>query len=238
DAIARDAGGHPLFIAELVHHALERAEGTTKPVDLDSALLARITALPDAARALLAVATVAASPLAHEVAAVAAALDTAEYADPMAHLLRGHFVRVTGVRRADQIEPYHKRVQAVVASTLATHRRRDVHHALAVALDERGAVPETLAVHYEHAGLRDRAAHHAARAAARAVSALAFERAAAWYRKALELATGDHEQRRALAVALADVLVDAGQPLDAAETYRTAAAMGTPPPAERFELRR
>jgi len=236
--IARDAGGHPLFIAELVHHARERAGTETRPGDLDAALRARITALPVPARELLEVVTVAASPIAHEIAALAATLDTASYADPMARLARAHLVRVTGVRRADHIEPYHKRVQAVVAATVAPGRKRELHHALATALDERDGAPETLAVHYELAGVRDRAAHHAARAAERAASALAFERAASWYRKALELTADDGEQRRRLAVALADVLVDAGHPLDAAETYRAAAAIGTPSPAEQFELRR
>lgn len=238
EVIARDAGGHPLFIAELVHHALERVGAAKRPGDLDSALLARVAGLPAAARALLEVVTVAASPIAHEIAALASALDTADYADPLARLARANLVRVTGVRRADQIEPYHKRVQAVVASTLAAERRRELHRALAVALDDRGGTPETLAVHYELAGMRERAGHHAERAAARATSALAFERAAAWYRKALELTSGGDDQRRRLAVALADVLVDAGQPLDAAETYRGAAATGAPSAAERFELRR
>ncbi|HEU4611039.1 MAG TPA: AAA family ATPase, partial [Kofleriaceae bacterium] len=227
EVIARDAGGHPLFIAELVHHACERDDRATRPVDLDAALRARIAALPAEARNLLEVVTVAASPIAHELAATAAALDTASYADPMTRLARANLVRVTGVRRADHIEPYHKRVQAVVASTVAAERRRDLHHTLATALDERGGAPEALAVHYELAGVRDRAAHHAARAAERAVSALAFERAASWYRKALELTGEGGDHRRRLAVALADVLVDAGQPLDAAEAYRAAATIGT-----------
>ena len=237
DVIARDAAGHPLFVAELVHHALGRGAAST-PVDLESALLARIGALPGPARELLEVVTVAGAPIPNEVAALVAAVDTARDNDPLAHLARAHLVRVTGIRRADRIEPYHKRVQEVVTSTLSAPRRRDLHRALAVALADRGAAPETLSVHYELAGVRDRAAHHAACAAERAATALAFERAAAWYRKALALTSDDDEVRRRLAVALADVLVDAGHPLDAAETYRAAAAIGSPSPAERFELRR
>jgi hypothetical protein len=157
----------------------------------------------------------------------------------MTRLARAHLIRLAGVRRSDRVEPYHRRVQAAVGSTLEPDARRALHGALAGALEERGgASDEMLAVHHEHAGARDRAAHHAVRAARRAASALAFERAAGWYRKALELGGGDHEERRRVAVALGDVLVDAGQPLDAAETYRGAAAIGTPSPAERFELRR
>jgi hypothetical protein len=238
EAIARAAAGHPLFIAELVRHALDRTDAASPPVELERALVARVAALPAEARHLLEVVTIAAAPIAHEVAAAAAALEVADYADPMGRLARGHLVRVSGVRRADRIESYHGRVQAAVAATLAPDRRRELHRTLAAALEEHGGAPETLAVHHEHAGDLSRAGHHAVRAAERAAAALAFERAAAWYHKALELCDGDREQRRRLTVALADVLVDAGRPLDAAETYRGAAAMGQPSAAERFELRR
>src|SRR5207244_12571435 len=98
------------------------------------------------------------------------------------------------------------------------------HRRIARALEASGrADPETLAVHLRAGGDQERAAEWAVRAAERAVQALAFHRAAHWFRAALELGGFDAEATRKLRVQLGDSLVNAGRGSEAADEFLTAA---------------
>jgi tetratricopeptide (TPR) repeat protein len=90
------------------------------------------------------------------------------------------------------------------------------------------ADPETLAVHYEAAGEPEKAGRFYAIAAAEAARALAFDRAAKLYRRALELGPGDDAGARALRISLADALANSGRGVDAAQEYLAAAAGASP----------
>ena len=95
-----------------------------------------------------------------------------------------------------------------------------IHRRLAQSLEGRGIDdPEALFEHYLGAGERVRAASHAALAAKKAASALAFDRAAGFYRRALELAPARGAELVDLKRGLADALVNAGRPAEAAEAY-------------------
>ena len=83
--------------------------------------------------------------------------------------------------------------------------------------------PEALFEHCQGAGDRDGAARQAARAAARAHAVLAFDRAAFFYRHALELAP-DAPAATAWKEGLAESLTNAGRPPEAARVYLEAAA--------------
>src|SRR5262249_31739457 len=73
--------------------------------------------------------------------------------------------------------------------------------------------------HYLGAGERVRAATYAAAAAKKASATLAFDRAAAFYRRALELAPAGGAELFDMKRGLADALANAGRPAEAAETY-------------------
>ena len=100
------------------------------------------------------------------------------------------FVRWGG--DAEEIELYHDRLQEALQANLMgqhPHAVRDCHRRLARALSRAGSDDlERLYIHYLGAGEAMRAANYAARAAARASTALAFDQAATFSRQAIELA--------------------------------------------------
>jgi len=218
DLIARESGGHPFFIDQLVRYGqYDPTEGS-----LDSVLLARAAALPAASRALLEVTAVAGRPIEVAVANKAADLTAGDY-DVIAPLRAGQFVRtrVTGTR---EIEPYHDRVRETIVASLAPDTLTRHHRGLAVALEESGrADPESLAVHFRGAGDVGKAAQYALAAADQAAGALAFERAARLYRLALDLQSGEPSGRHRLWMKLGDALANGGHVIEAAQAYLMAA---------------
>jgi eukaryotic-like serine/threonine-protein kinase len=232
-AIAREAGGHPLFIDELVRHSLGGGAGAAR---LDDALGERIGRLDGEVRRLLELLAVAGTPLQQETAARAAELTPAELNRHAGFLRVSRLVRTGGARGTDPIETYHDRVRQAMLARLDDEARRRCHERLALALEaEMQPEPGALAVHWRGAGDWPRAAAHAVTAAAQAVEALAFDRAARLYRTALELLP-EGSNLRDLRMALADALANAGRGAEAAEAYLAAVAHA--PEGEALELRR
>ncbi len=248
--IARESGGNPLFLSELVRYAqagIEPAEArlAAKPSSpglpaaektLDDMIRSRIRRLPTAARRLLELLAVAGQPLTPAVAREAAELGEGDGA--LGLLVAGHLVRLRQWRDRDEIEPYHDRIREAVVARLSAEDLRRHHGRLAAALEGSGATdPETLALHFQEAGERERAAEYCAAAADRAAEALAFDRAARLYRLARELYPAtDAGTRRLLCVRLGDALVNAGRGAEAAESYLDSVEGGDA--AEALELRR
>ena len=227
--VAREAGGHPLFVDELARFS--RGRGILR---LDDALIARVRELPAEARRVLELLAVAGSPI-ERTTLVAASGTTDEPLERAIALLRaGRLLR--GDRSGGAVEPYHDRVREAVAGSVAPDARLECHLALAHALESSGdADPDVLALHWRAAGQAPRAVPHYLRAAKGAETALAFDRAAACYRAALELAP-EHPERRRLQVGLADALADAGRGGKAALEYGRAAVEALEPRAAmRFE---
>jgi hypothetical protein len=249
-AIADEAAGHPLFIDELVRHAVasdgEDAHGAPSP-SIDETLWGRILRLDAPERELVELASVVGRPCPQAAAARALGVDPGELERRAARLRVAHLLRAGGLRGADAVEPYHDRVRAAVLAHLSVEARRAWHQRLARALEALGAEDfEALCAHWQEAGDRERAAHYAARAADRAAEALAFDRAARLYRTALELrprALGRSAVRdpalaeaRRLRQRLGDALAHAGRAADAAQAYLEA-TLGAHA-GEALELRR
>ena len=95
--------------------------------------------------------------------------------------------------------------------------------------------PEALYEHYRGAGDLERASTQAALAARKAEAALAFDRAALFYRGALELAP-DSPARVEWREGLADALANAGRPAEAGDVFLEAASDADP--TRRVELQR
>src|SRR5690606_960203 len=88
-----------------------------------------------------------------------------------------------------RIEVYHDRIRENLTALLSPDDERRIHGRLVRTLVARRVNdPEALYAHYRGAGDRVTAATQAALAARKAASALAFDRAASFYRGALELA--------------------------------------------------
>jgi len=219
--IAHEAQGSPLFVRELVRYAIA---GGSRPgeVSLDQVLLARLDALPPAARGLLEVVAVAGGPVDVRLAAAAANVQ-GEDRTALA-TLRGEHLVLTGDENA--VETYHDRIREVVLGTLGSEGIKDRHRQLAFAMEAAGdRDSDALALHFREAGEWERAADYARMAAEQAAAGLAFDRAARLYRLALEFKPQSDPARGELTCRLAEALANAGRGVKAAKLYLSAAAL-------------
>src|SRR5213078_3417894 len=179
--------GHPLHIAELARY-WRMGVGDAAP-RLDDAIAERVRDLPaDHARVLALIAIAGALPQA--VVGDAAALDGAAWWSALAALRASSLVRTHGPSGADIVEPYHDRVRETVAARTAHAAVVDGHTRLADALAARGLGddrPDLLAYHLEGAERPTEAARWTELAGDQAARALAFDRAADLYQRALAL---------------------------------------------------
>jgi len=238
ESIAKEAGGHPLFIEEMVHH-IQTAPGPAHGrMHLEQALWSRISRLDDAARRIMELVATAGAPVGQQIIAQAAQIDFAEFVEHVATLEASHLIRRSGARLADTVEAYHDRVSDAVLENLTAAAVREYHGRLAVALETAQRTDaETLAVHWREAGQPDRAVQYAIQAADQAAAALAFERAVRLYRLCLELVPLEEAaKRQALTVLLGDALTNAGRGTEAAGVYLAVASDADP--VEALDLRR
>ncbi len=234
--IAQEAGGHPLYIDELIRHASSTGAPSGTPIQLDDALWARILQLGPAARRLLELVCLSSSRLIQQTAAHAAGIGLGDFAKQVAVLRVAHLLRTTGVRATDAVEPYHGRVRAAVLAHLPPEASMAHHRRLALALETSGQPdPEALASHWRDAGEIDKSNHFALLAAEKAEKALAFDRAVHFYQLALHsmAATGRTPQVRRR---LADALANAGRGGEAGDAYLAAAEGASA--SEALELKR
>jgi serine/threonine protein kinase len=238
DAIAADSGGSPYFLTELARHAAGPRPLTVGEPTFDAMIQSRVTAFPVDVRQLLEIVAVAGGPLLLRVAQAAAGLHGEEA--PAVRLLRSErLVRTRQTEQGDEVETYHDRIREAVVHELPAASTEDHHRRLAEAWENAGGGdPETLATHWECAGVKERAARYALQAADQSAEALAFERAARLYRRSLLLSPpADPWEERTLRVRLGDALANAGRGAAAAEAYLAAVDAGTPD-GEGLELRR
>jgi serine/threonine protein kinase len=247
ERIAREAGGNPLFIAELARQVHDRtADRDVCPAageaNLDEVLWRRVSRLPEEARRLLETLAVAGRPLSLRTAQ-AAAERVADYR-LLAELRSVYLLRTGGPRLDDEVAPYHDRVRESILSRLSPDVLRG-HHARLAAVLETAETPEAdvLAHHHHQAGNLERALRWYVAAADQAGAALAFDRAAGLYRTALEVSAQleadptphkpeeparEHKPeapaREILQERLADALGNLGRGPEAAAEYLGAAA--------------
>ncbi len=224
DRISREAGGHPMFIHEILRH-LEGAGAGEAGATLDDALAARIALLRPEARALLETVCLAGAPVSLEAAGQACRLDATMVARAVGSLRAATLVRETKRGRIPAIEPYHDRVREAVGGGLDAAWRRELHARIAYALEASNEPrdPQLLQRNFLLGGLPDRAARYAEDAAQRSEDAHAFDQAAELWRAALDAIPRDADDRRRILLRLGEALINAGRGADAAEHYLAAA---------------
>ena len=238
DALVREAGGSPFLINELVRFARPSdygpdgaaldasaaARAATGEITLDDVIFGRVAGLPEPARRLLEVLAVFGQPVDRAIASRAAGV-WGEEMESVSLLRAERLTRTRVLGDREELETYHDRIRETVLAHLEPGPLRNHHRALAVALESAGADPEVLAVHFEGAGEHVKAAGFAIAAADRAADALAFDRAARLYRRALDLdPAAERDRRRAVEVKLGDALASAGRGAEAARSYLAASA--------------
>ncbi len=240
EAIARQSGGYPFFVHELVRYlesGSSLAHRTAGDFTLTEVLWGRVQRLPEEARVLLEVVAVAGQPVSLEVACAAA--EVTEERPALALLRSGRLLRAAASAERNEVETYHDRVRETVVAHLTPAARRHYHRRLAEQFQASPTSdPEVLAAHWPEAGERERAGEHYARAAERAALALAFERATKLYRLALELRPVEGEEQRRLRTSLGDALAGAGRGAEAAREYQAAASLAGQTGAAGVELQR
>ncbi|MDP1828464.1 MAG: protein kinase [Archangium sp.] len=207
--IARESGGNPFLLQQLA--------AVSGEVRLEDVVLSRLGTLPPQARKLLDVVAVAGAPIAEKIASSIAGLEGSDV-ETVRLLKAANLIR--GVHD-DRVEAWHDRIRETVVNALEPERARDLHARLADGLKASGDV-DVVAWHLGAAGLVERAADATLEAARRAVTQLAFERAAVLFERSLELMTGDDRRRREVRVALADAWASAGRGATSARAYELA----------------
>ena len=220
ESIVLESAGSPFLLEQLTHYGMVNERAATAGISLTTMLEERIRQLPQGARALLNVLAVARRPVNEEVALSAAGIQS----DPLqllATLRAAQFIRSGGTGYG--VELYHDRIGEAIASLLDDNDRRQIHRRLAQAIEARGLDdPESLYEDYLGAGEKDRAVLHAQTAAQKAAGTLAFDRAALYFRRAIDLKP-DAPNIVELKIGLGDALANAGRPAEAASEFLEAA---------------
>ncbi|MEJ7594160.1 MAG: hypothetical protein WKF77_21690 [Planctomycetaceae bacterium] len=138
ETIARESGGNPFFVHELVQCIGANMDVTetsnSRAVVLDEVLWTRIQSLPAEARRLLEVVAVSGQPLRLADARQAADLSLDEHR-AMAVLRSGRLIRSSGTADAEEIETYHDRIRETILSHLPAEALRALHLRIAVVLE-------------------------------------------------------------------------------------------------------
>ncbi len=217
EAIARNSGGSPFFLAQLASAGGSDAAHQS----LEAVVASRLSVLEPEDRKLLEVLSVAGRPLPRREAMQAAGVENGPL---VVKRLRGQrLIRNTTDSRTERLFTYHDRIREVTDSLIDEARRARIHGALAEVLDgSRHVEPEELAVHYFGCGQDERGLACLRAAAESALANLAFARAAELFEQVLERGEWNRNERRTLRIELARALSSSGRGELAAEHYMRA----------------
>lgn len=183
EALATEAAGSPFFVSQLVRHWQRSAGARERPVLSSDALVSRqLAELPPAWRDVMELVSVLGAP------ADAAMLERLAGPDAAAHewlprLTSERLLREVGGDWGVRVDVYHDRIQQVILDRLPAERIRELNRRIAGDLEHHLDVMDLrdLVRYWQNAEDRERASAHASKAAERAESRLAFDRAASLY---------------------------------------------------------
>lgn len=221
--VVTESRGNPYLVAELAQHVNRHPSSLLSGITLDSVVWERISELPAATRDFLEFVCIAGRPLL--VGDIVRGIgERRPHPQTVATLRVARLLRGTGVKLRDEIEVYHDRIRETVVSRMDSATRTARYERLAVSMERYGSADaETLATFFEGAGQSAKAGDYFEQAALRARDALAFERAAEFFQKSIDLRTLTAERRRELLTELGQALADAGHGVRAAEAFLAAA---------------
>jgi len=230
-AIAREAEGNPLLIAELSRLAERPMELVgemvgERRVGIAELLAARVHDLPVQARIALELVAVAGEPIPARLIRAATGVDQRD----LNQLVQDHLVVARPSVAGEVVMSWHDRVRETVVRGLAGADRARRHLTLAETAEAQGGADALfLHTHFREAGDAPKARAYGARAVDAAMRAFAFDRAAEVLRQIIALGgagAAEHE-------ALADALRNAGRGVEAARAYLEAASRASDAAGER-----
>jgi serine/threonine protein kinase len=234
-AVVREAGGNALFVRELARSVAAGASAAGA-LTLAAVLGQRVEALPPDARTLLGVVALAGHPLDERLARDAAGLAGVAFDRALRVLMTAQLVRSGGAGARSTLEARHDAIRDAALVGLAPESLAVLHRSLARVLEvDPHTEPDALALHLRALGEHAEAQRLDELAGDRAADALAFDRAAVLYRRALTPDAPPHA--RELRVKLGDALAHAGVGAEAARSYLLAAADAEPARALDLERR-
>ena len=232
--IAKESGGSPFFIGELSRHLRSGIRVLHGPGEhtLDAYIRFRVGSLPEPSRVILETLALAGHPVEWEVVRRACRIEPAG-PEALVPLRAGHLI----LARGQLLEPYHDRIRQSVLSGFPEAKARALHLALAEAMEQE-AKPDAqaLCLHFQAAGNPAKAGEYALRAAEQAVVALAFVRAAEFFRRSLQLRQPKGDDYLEILLKLGDALASAGLGNKAAQVYLEALPLA--PIKDALRLRR
>lgn len=197
--------GNPFFLSEVLSHLMEsraiyqengRWVGDRAliarlgvPEGVREVLGRRLSALSDAANEALTVAAVIGQEFSVPVLAEVLGVDSDTLVERLDEAVDRRLIG-EAPQSFDTFRFAHALVRQTLSEELTTSRRVRLHRKIGVALEGSGGTVEQLAHHFGEAavmGEEDRALGYAKAAGDAAVAGFAFEQAAAWYRRALEM---------------------------------------------------
>ena len=214
--MTQEAGGSPFVLEQLARYASVNTTRSNQPPTFERMFDSRLGALPSEARRFLETLAICGRPMQSDL--ICDACGVARERQSLVAMLRSsHFIRSSG--SSERVETYHDRIREVVAAQIPADTVRQIHALMAQALVTRRSDDcEALFEHYRGADDEEAAAIQAGLAAAKASAALAFDRAASFYRQALTL-TPTSAHAAAWRAGFAGALANAGRPAEAADAY-------------------
>jgi hypothetical protein len=221
--IVMQSAGNPFLIHEIVRWF--NAEGADVPLDrfsLERVVRSRVDTLDQHSRRLVELVALAGEPTALEV--FRGVPEVGNLIAARDELLAARFIRSRLVQGREELEIYHDRIRAALASMIDPERRVVRHRELAYALEATGGDPERIATHLYQAMEPELCSRYVLEAANRAVRVMAFNKAAQLLRLALSTGGLQTDTRRVVHRQLGDALANAGRGAEAAEHYLAAAS--------------
>jgi eukaryotic-like serine/threonine-protein kinase len=224
--VYRESDGAPLFIHELALLALPAA-GVSEGLSFPALIGNRMALLPDAARRMVEVVSLAGQPIGIDIVLKAAGIERSH--QPSKSALE-RLVRFQGSTGASALlEPYHDKIRETIEASLPDDIKRKYFRALAAALENReGADPEIVYRYFRDAGDLAKARSYLKIAAQRAEAAMAFDLAVTLRQELVKTRSGDDPDRSELLELLAQALALAGHGRESAEKYKEAAQDALP----------
>ncbi|MFD0078102.1 ATP-binding protein [Streptomyces sp. NPDC127166] len=222
-AVQRRTGGNPFFVQQIARLRAAGGDGGAVPVAVGQTVARRLARLPDRTARLLGTAAVLGRRCGIVPLATVAAVPVTEVPVLLEPALDARIVTRDG---PDGYRFVHDLFREELIAEFDPAGRARTHLAVARTLEDTGH-PSELAWHYAQAlpfGPTEPAVRHAVRAAEEALSQLAYEEAARWWRQAVRLTAPNDPGRIRLRAAWAEAELSAGSRDAAAREFAEVAA--------------